>query len=189
MNRFEKCVMWVTSILTVVTGLGFFWAKYLTQTDEPWAVINHPLQPWFLKAHILVVPLFIFAVGAVSLRHFWLHWVNGVLHGRTSGALAALTVAPLILTGYLLQVVTHEFLLSVLAITHIVLGIVFFGGMLLHQVFVRRRRRAGDDEVTLDLHRSSRPRGPAGRITPGPERVSAPDRPASRRGREATRAG
>lgn len=189
MNRFEKSAIWSTSTLTVATGLGLFWAKYLTETDDPWAVINHPLQPWFLKAHILVVPLFIFAIGAVSLRHFWLHWANGVLHGRTSGALAALAVAPLILTGYLLQVITHEFLLSVIAITHIVLGIVFFGGILLHQVFVRRRRRVGADELALHFHRNSRTRRPARQTTPAPDTIAPRHRAASQRGREASRAG
>jgi hypothetical protein len=156
MNRLEKWAVWGTASLAGVTGIGFFWAKYLVQTSDPWAAINHPLQPWFLKAHILVVPIFIFVVGAVSVRHFWMQWANGVLHGRTSGALAALTVAPLVLTGYLLQVITHEFLLSLMAITHIVLGIVFCGGMLVHQVFVKRGRTARDDDTTIDIPRSSR---------------------------------
>jgi hypothetical protein len=174
MNRLEKWAIWGTASLTAVTGLGFFWAKYLASTDDPWAVINHPLQPWFLKAHILVVPLFIFAIGAVSLRHFWAHWANGVLHGRTSGALAALTVAPLILTGYLVQVITHEFLLSLVAITHIVLGMVFVGGMLIHQLFIRRARAPRDVEGTIGLHRDS---GSAKSATPsdaqGEPRVGA----------------
>lgn len=144
MNGFERWSVWATAIATTVTGIGYFWVKYMLQTDDPFAVVNHPLQPWLLKAHILVAPLLVFAVGLIAVRHVWRHYRAGLPRGRRSGVVTALVVGPMVVTGYLIQAVTHESWLHVIAIAHIAFGLLFAVGLALHQVFVRR---AGIEEA------------------------------------------
>lgn len=162
MTRFEKWSVWSTSAATFLTGAGFFWAKYLVEARDPWAVVNHPLQPWLLKAHILVSPLMVFAVGMIATRHVWQHYRSGVSHGRRSGILTALALGPMVLTGYLIQAVTHVGWLQAMAISHIVLGTVFALGLALHH------------PVMLHMQRNRRTRGgvrrvPARRRSPHPQ--------------------
>lgn len=144
MTRFERWSVVVTSALTTLTGLGYFWVKYLVQTDAPWAVINHPLEPWLLKAHILVAPLLVFAVGLIALRHVWRHLRGGERSGRRSGLVLTGVFGPLVVTGYLIQVVTAVGWLRALALAHVVLGVVFAAGLLGHRLPAARARREPD---------------------------------------------
>lgn len=141
MSRFEKWNLWLSSSVVGASGVGLLWAKYLVHTDDPWAVINHPWQPWFLKAHILAAPFLLFALGLVASRHIWLHYRTGVRRGRRSGSLTALLTGPLILTGYLIQIVTQSAWLQLLAIAHIVLGLVYLLGFAAHQWVLGRGTR------------------------------------------------
>ena len=45
MTRFERWSVWLTSALTALTGIGYFWCKYLLRTDDPFAVVNSQLEP------------------------------------------------------------------------------------------------------------------------------------------------
>ena len=71
MYRLEKWSLLLSVFLTGTSGIGLLWTKYVLHNDDPWAVINHPLQPWFLKTHIVVTPLLVFALGMVTARHIW----------------------------------------------------------------------------------------------------------------------
>ncbi|HSE27222.1 MAG TPA: hypothetical protein VLA95_03270 [Gemmatimonadales bacterium] len=138
MSRFERWAVWTTSLLTAVTGLAYLGFKYGLEPVEPWAVINHPLQPVVLKAHIVVAPLLLFALGLITTRHIWRHWRSGAAWGRRSGVTTVLATAPMVLSGYLIQVLTAAPLLAAAAWTHIVTGVVFSVGLGLHQVVVRK---------------------------------------------------
>ena len=127
-------------------------------------MVNHPLQPWFLKAHILVSPFLLLAVGMILTRHVWKHFQNRITWGRNSGILAALLFLPMVVTGYLIQSVTSPGWLEALAIGHIVAGCLYLVGLGAHQIAIhfmqpppdrrrlysldRRRRRVGrpDDD-------------------------------------------
>jgi hypothetical protein len=108
----------------------------MLESADEWAVVNHPLQPWFLKAHILAAPFLIFALGLIAVRHIWRHYRNGPVWGRRSGIITALATGPMILSGYLIQSVTHPGWLSVLAIGHIGLGFLFILGLVVHGILV-----------------------------------------------------
>jgi hypothetical protein len=137
-SRFERWAVWTTSLLTAATGLVYVWMKYGLEPVEPWAVINHPLQPAVLKAHIVVSPLLLFALGMITIRHIWRHWRSGMAWGRRSGVTAVLATAPMVLSGYLIQVVTAAPLLAAAQWTHIGTGVVFAVGLGVHQVVVRK---------------------------------------------------
>jgi hypothetical protein len=141
MTRFERWSVWSTSLATAVTGFVYFWMKYLMTPVDPWAVINHPLQPWVLKAHILVAPLLVFSVGMVALKHIWRHLRSARRTARRTGVTTALVLGPMVISGYLIQSVTGEGVLRVLAIAHMATGTVYAVGLLAHQVMVRRTVR------------------------------------------------
>ncbi|MFW5947952.1 MAG: hypothetical protein ACOCUW_05620 [Gemmatimonadota bacterium] len=141
MTPFERRAVWITTAGTLITGVAYWWMKELLTPAEPWAVVNHPLQPWVLKAHILIAPFQVFSVGMITSRHIWRHYRQGVPKGRRTGTLAAVTFAAVVLTGYALQVVTAELLIRGLAWAHLVLGVVYSVGVAAHWPATRRRAR------------------------------------------------
>ncbi len=157
MTRFEKWSLWVSSLLATLTGLVYLGMKYLLPAPEGLSILRHPLQPLVLKLHILTAPLLLLALGAVSIRHVWRHMAAGERTARVSGWSAALTAAPMIFTGYLLQVVTSEGWLRAVAIAHIAASLVFAGGLLGHQFMVRGPRGG---KAGLIARGDRRPRGP-----------------------------
>lgn len=138
MTRFERWSLLGTAFLTAVTGLVYAWMKYLLEPSGPWAVINHPLQPAVLKLHIVAAPLLLFAIGLVTMRHIWKHWRSGTARGRRSGVGTMLVTAPMVLSGYLVQVVTAVPLLAVIAWAHLATGVAFAVGLAVHQVVMLR---------------------------------------------------
>lgn len=144
MKRFEKWSVWVTSFLTVATGVGYFVTKYLFTSPDPYSVVGHPWQPYFLKAHILVSPLLLFALGLVAVDHVWSHWVEGVQVSRRTAIATAVSIVPMVVTGYLIQVLTAEGWVRAMAISHIAFGTLYGVGLVLHNWIVRRSGRAGE---------------------------------------------
>lgn len=134
MTRFERWSVWSSAIATGLTGLGFFWAKYLVESSDPWALVNHPLEPWLLKIHILVAPVFVFAVGLITIRHVLMHIRARIRRGRLSGLAMVWLMIPMVGSGYLIQVVSTEGWLTGLAIAHIVTGAIFLLAIAAHRV-------------------------------------------------------
>ena len=157
MSAFERWAVWITSAATFVTGVVYVWLKYLLVSDDPLAVVNHPLQPVVLKAHILVAPLLVFSIGMVALRHVWRHIQSGMREGRQSGLVTVFVLAPMILSGYLIQAITAEGWLKAMAISHIVLGILYGVGLLAHQ-FAAGGRKARAIRLQDRRHRKGRRR-------------------------------
>ncbi len=148
MTPFERWSVWVTSVVTTVTGLVYVWMKYALHTTDPWSVVNHPLQPLVLKLHIVTAPLLVFMVGVIALRHVWKHFLNGSRWGRRTGIGVALMTAPMIVTGYVIQVLTDEGLVRAMAWSHIAFGTVYAVGLVLHQVMIRRGAPNGNGRAT-----------------------------------------
>jgi hypothetical protein len=138
MSLFEKWSVLSTSLVTAVTGIVYFWMKYFMESTEPWAVVNHPWQPWVLKAHILVAPLLVFAVGSIAVRHIWKHFRGRVAWGRRTGLTTAIALAPMVLSGYLIQAVTADEWLRAIAISHIAVSFVYTVGVAAHAWVIRR---------------------------------------------------
>lgn len=161
MNRFERWAVWSTTIGVLITGIGFGWTKYLLPASDPFSVIQHPLQPVFLKLHILVAPLFLFAIGGVAVHHIWQHLRSGTRRSRKSGITAAVSLAPMVATGYLIQVLTGEGWLKAMIVAHIAFGLLFLVGIGLHQWLLARaaeprRRRVLSHSGRVSNGRASR---------------------------------
>jgi hypothetical protein len=182
MSRFERWSVWTTTAAMLSTGVVYWWMKEVMTPSEPWAVINHPLQPWMLKAHILVAPLLVFSVGLITSRHIWRHYRAGVRNGRRSGAAATLTFAALVATGYALQVFTAELLLRGLMWGHLGLGIIYSLGVAAHWPATRGAApRRAQPEPRPSLRRQRTPALGESRI-PEHDMRRRDDRPAHPRG-------
>jgi cobalamin biosynthesis protein CobD/CbiB len=144
MTRFERWAVWSSSVLTFVTGVIYLWLKYGLETDDPFAVVNHPWQPVVLKIHILVAPILVFSVGMVALRHIWRHLQSGSREGRRSGLITLVALGPMIATGYLIQAITDEGWLRAMAWSHIGLGLLYGIGLLAHQFAAGGRHARAD---------------------------------------------
>jgi hypothetical protein len=146
MTRFERWMLLGSLALAGVSGGIYAWMKYLMATDDPYAVVNHPLQPLMLKVHIVTAPLLVFAIGLVFMQHVYRQWRSGRPAGRTSGLVTGLVAFPMILSGYLIQTVTSEALLKWLVVVHLVTGAAYLVGFTVHRFGMQareaRRRRA-----------------------------------------------
>ncbi len=146
MTRFQRWLLYVSTAVAASSGVAYFCMKRFLTPPDPWAVVNHPLEPWTLKLHILSAPVMLFAVGLITTQHIWRSLKSSLPTGRKSGLVAAVAFVPLVATGYLIQVVTHPTALEILAWTHLALGLAVTWALASHRGVLRPRRlrrRAG----------------------------------------------
>ena len=151
MSTFQKWLLWSTSALTGVTGLVYWWMEEFLEPISEFAVINHPWQPFMLKAHIVVAPLLVFAVGVIWMGHIWKHIRTSVRRARRTGLTTVALIAPMVVSGYLIQALTSPGLLTALAWIHLVGGAAYLVLLIGHKlavgasvkVKVEARRRTG----------------------------------------------
>jgi hypothetical protein len=141
MTRLERRTLWISTAAVTITGIGFFWTKYLTTPADPWSVVNHPLEPWFLKLHILASPAFVLAIGLITTRHILPHLKRRESDGRRSGLVMLGTLLPMVAAGYLLQVVSWASWTNPLVIVHLATGCIFLLGFAGHRVRSKRPER------------------------------------------------
>ena len=146
MRPWERRLFHVATAAVVLSGLAYFWMKYLMQTDDPFALVNHPWQTTMLSWHVLASPLLVLAFGIVFNAHVMKKLKVKGMANRKSGYLSLATFAAMLLSGYLLQVASSEALLQALVIVHVGAGAVFAVSYLVHLAISwrlsRRARRA-----------------------------------------------
>lgn len=163
MSRIEAMYLHVTAAMVVLTGIVFAWMKYAMTSDDPFAVANHPWQPYMLSIHVVFAPLLVFGLGMIVRNHI----VRGIAapggSWKRSGAIATLAIAPMVLSGYLMQVITHEQLQYAMRVVHWVTSAGFSLAYIAHQVMHFRRRALaevrGIDDFRAERSRQSERRG------------------------------
>ncbi len=133
MSRWESWSLHILTALVSVTGIVFFAMKYMMATADPFALINHPLQPAMLDIHILAAPFLILVLGIMYSSHISDKLDTGNKVNRRSGIAMLLSLLPMILSGYLLQVSTSAFLSKLILVLHLVSGLAFAGTYAFHQ--------------------------------------------------------
>ena len=134
MSRFEAWFLNLSSLLVGATGLVYAWMVYLAKPVDPFAVVNHPLQPTVQHLHVLVAPLLVFAAGMVWHGHAWSHWWRGVERRRRSGGSLLLTLVPMVVSGYLIQTAVEGGWRRTWVIVHLAASGLWLLGTLAHQV-------------------------------------------------------
>jgi hypothetical protein len=143
MKRWEA--WWNHAALAAVSLTGVLYGvfKYWVPGPDPDSRAGHPLQPLWLKAHVLIAPFAIFGVGLLLRRHALLRLRAGEQNGRRTGAAMLWIFAPLVLTGYLVQALVERGPIRAAGYSHAALGLVFLLGYALHP-----KRRATADAGT-----------------------------------------
>lgn len=148
MKPWERYTFSALSALLAVTGFAYFAMKYLMVTDDPFAVVNHPLQPLMLHLHVLGAPVFLVVFGIIWNSHI-ARKIGKPIPNRWSGLVSLATLIIMTVSGYLLQVVTGDTAQRVSLIAHLSSGVVFAGAYVFHlaiglRIHVLQRRAARD---------------------------------------------
>ena len=141
MTPLEKWMLWVSTAVVAATGIALGWMKYFVSPEDPYAVIHHPWQPAMLKIHLVAAPFLVFALGMVFTRHVVRQWASGRPAGRASGVGLVVTLAPMVISGYLIQVTTSESWLFRAAMLHVAASLLYLAGLAGHQVAAWRAGR------------------------------------------------
>lgn len=108
MTRAERRLLDVANVLVGGSGLVYAVMKYLMESADEWAVVNHPWQPHVQHLHVVVAPLLVFA-GGVLWKHHVMDRIRGNdSNGKVTGLALAVQFVPMVLSGYLIQVSTSE---------------------------------------------------------------------------------
>ena len=142
MTRFEVWLSHFSTIIVGVSGVIYLWMKYFMQTDDPFAVVNHPLQPTTMTVHVLAAPILTFLLGMTVSSHVRKKIASGSRSNRLSGLVTLVTIPAMVVSGYLLQTSTNELFTRVALVVHLVSSGIFALTYLVHQVVSLRLRRA-----------------------------------------------
>ena len=147
MRPWERRAFNLAAVAVTLTGIAYFWMKYLVRNDDPFAVVNHPWQGAMLALHVLASPPFVLIFGIVLNSHVMKKLrAPRRAPNRRSGLLSFATFAAMTASGYLLQVVTVESWLQALVALHVASGVLFAGAYAVHLIVsarvLRRRDRA-----------------------------------------------
>ena len=142
MSRFEAWMLHLSNLLVGGTGLVYAWMVFLVEPADPYAVVNHPLQPQVQHLHILLAPLLVFTAGLVWRRHVWAQWKGGIADRRRSGLSMISLLVPMIVSGYLIQTATGDEWRRIWVWVHVAASGLWLLGYLAHQVPAIWRRLA-----------------------------------------------
>ena len=118
MSRAQLLWLHISTALTALTGIVFAWMKYAMKSDDPFAVANHPMQPHMLSAHVVIAPAMTFVLGWTFANHIWPRIAIGDPRRRLTGLTATILIAPMIASGYLLQIATSDAIRNAMAVAH-----------------------------------------------------------------------
>jgi len=118
-------------------------ASVFSGADDPFTAVHHPLEPWSLDVHVLAAPVLVFAFGWIFKDHVLAKLTAGGVPARRSGVLGVILFVPMVLSGYLLQVVTRESLHAPLVVIHLISGGLFALTYGIHLLLAHKRPRNG----------------------------------------------
>ena len=143
MTDTERHLFRAALAITTATGLLYWMMKDLMRPRDEFSVLGHPWQPYVLAAHLLVAPVLVFALGLIARDHI-LEGIRsrGAIAGWRTGMSLLGLAAPMIVSGYALQVVTQPGARRVTALVHLLSGTLFATTFLAHAVIAAVARRA-----------------------------------------------
>lgn len=133
MSRRTAWFLHASTLAVGVTGLVYAWMLYFATPTDEFAVVNHPWQPSFQWLHIISAPLLVFGVGLLWESHIWARFRSGFRARRRTGLVLGAAVAPMVMSGYLLQVTTDELWQTVWVWIHVISSLLWLPGYALHQ--------------------------------------------------------
>jgi hypothetical protein len=151
LKRWERWAFNVSCLVVAITGFAYFWLKYGLQSNDPFAVVNHPWQTPMLDVHLVASPVFILVFGIVLNSHVMKKLRAPHLPNRKSGFVSLCTFAAMVVSGYLLQVNSTEAWLRTLVVLHVGSGTVFSIAYTAHLVVSARLARDRSDTAIREI--------------------------------------
>jgi len=154
-TRAQRFLLSASVLLVALTGIVLAILRYLGEdlarrfpavfpaADDAFSAIHHPLEPWALDLHVLAAPALVFAFGWIFKDHILAKLAVPGVPARRSGLAGLALFAPMVLSGYLLQVVTRESLHGPLVVLHLGSGALFAGTYAAHLLSAPKRPRNG----------------------------------------------
>ncbi len=150
MIRFERWALHGGAWITGATGLGYGWLRYFKVVQGEFGPEPHPLQGLLQHAHVLAAPLLLFALGMMVRGHLAFKLRIAAPEGRRTGWGLALLIAPMVVSGYAVQVATAPAWRTALAWIHGVSSLLFLIAYLCHGLrfgLARRPEPAGNGDA------------------------------------------
>lgn len=132
MKRWEAWWNHGALVAVSLSGLVYGVFKYFVSSPDPDSRVGHPLQIAMLKAHVLAAPLAVFGLGLLLRRHALTRLRLGETEGRRTGVVLFWLAAPLVVTGYLVQVLVSTGAVHAAGWSHAGLGAIFLLGYAFH---------------------------------------------------------
>ena len=133
MSRAEARFTHLAVAASGITGLVYGWLRYFVEPVDEFALVNHPAEPWWKALHILLVPLLLMAFGLVFRDHIWAKWRSGARPRRRTGLVLATLFAPMVFSGYLLQISGDPAWRQIWLVLHLVSSLVWLPFYAIHQ--------------------------------------------------------
>lgn len=144
MTRTEALCFHSANALVAGTGLIYAWMAYGSASDDPYAIVNHPLQSTLQHLHVLAAPLLVFMGGVVWRPHALDQARSGMPRRRASGMALIGLLVPMAASGYALQTASDESWRRVWVGVHLAASAAWIVGSLAH--LLARRPPAQADE-------------------------------------------
>jgi len=122
MRAWERRIFNTLAVVVSTTGLAYLALRYGLQNDDPFALVNHPLEPWALAAHVLAAPWLLVMFGLILNSHIERKMAEPAPTNRRTGLASLIAFVVMTVSGYGLQVVTSPTLTTGLFVSHLVSG-------------------------------------------------------------------
>ncbi len=132
MKRWEAWFIRSGFALVSVSGILLGVLKYFLAGSDPDSRVGHPWQPAVVAVHDLAAPVAVFVLGLVWRTHALSRLKSGEPEGRSSGTVLTAIGLPLVLSGYVVQILTGEAARRWTGWLHAALGFVFAFAFVLH---------------------------------------------------------
>ena len=132
MSKLQLLWLHLSIALTAITGIVFAIMKYFLTSNDEFSVVNHPMQPHMLAAHVVIAPILLFVLGWTFSNHMLPKYRFGDGGNLRTGFSAMLLIVPMTLSAYLLQVSTNETLRKVMEWAHWISSGLFRLAYLIH---------------------------------------------------------
>ncbi len=124
----------VVAGLVTLTGLAYLVMKVFMESDDPFALVNHPWQPTMLSLHVVAAPILVLFFGMIFRSHTLTKLQSHLASNRRTGWTTLTSFGSMALSGYLLQVVTVPAWLDALVWVHVAASLIFVVGYSVHLV-------------------------------------------------------
>jgi hypothetical protein len=141
-KSWEAWTVHLATVLVAATGAVYAVMRYLMAPSDPYAVVNHPLQPSVQHLHVLAAPFLVFGAGLIWREHVWKHYRQGVRSGRRSGVWMLPTLLPMVVSGYLIQTTVSDGWRTAWIAVHLAASALWLAGYAGHTVAAVQRRAA-----------------------------------------------